>query len=41
MSDRATDLLLVMATLIVGLFCAGFAIAQVIQPQVFLAGILP
>lgn len=41
MTERATDVLLVVATLIVGLFCAGFALAQIVAPQVLLAGILP
>ena len=40
MSDRAADLLLIVATLILGLFCAGFAVAQIVAPQVLLAGIL-
>lgn len=40
MSDRATNLLLMIATVILGLFCAGFAAAQIVQPQVLLAGIL-
>jgi hypothetical protein len=41
MSDRATNLLLAVSSLIVGLFCAGFAAAQIIPPQVLLSGLLP
>ncbi|WP_309087616.1 hypothetical protein [Phenylobacterium sp.] len=40
MSDFAANLALVVAALIVGLFCAGFAAAQIVAPQTLIAGFL-
>ncbi|MGA0607761.1 hypothetical protein ACO2Q0_17355 [Phenylobacterium sp. VNQ135] len=41
MSGLATNLALVLATLVIGLFCAGYAAAQIVPPQVLLAEVLP
>lgn len=41
MSGVSINVLLVLATVIVGLFCAGFAAAQVLTPQAVLERVLP
>lgn len=41
MSGPATNLVLVLAAVVIGLFCAGYAAAQIVPPHVLLAEVLP